>query len=410
MKDKNISLLLFLLQMYLIITLPCIPFNAWATNGTKVIANGAVSPMLGGTGVCEGQDTGVMFINPAGITKIGSRIDGAMELAFIDARLDTTQAQGNLGNPQGVQTSQADHVWLPHFGIADRIGESNIYYGFASALVNGLEVDYKRSKINPLLTHNDFDRHVQVYTIEMVPTIAYKPHNSVSLGVSAVGVLNRFAADIRNASYVENNGKDNGDHAWGIGFNVGAIYDVNDALSLGCAFKSMRWNQKFEEYTDTVQKINLPPEYIIGAAYKPTPAWLIESNVKFIHWRWVDRIRKAPDQGGYGWENQWVFSVGAQYELTERLSMRAGYNYGASPIKSDVVYANALSPLISEHHIGIGAGYKINEHWRIDGGYLHIINNRLSDNGQGDALSRSGANTDISLGVNSIYLGCSYTF
>ncbi|MBN1493329.1 MAG: aromatic hydrocarbon degradation protein, partial [Candidatus Omnitrophica bacterium] len=47
---------------------------AFAVNGSKLIGVGAVSPVMGGTGAVEPQDTAGIMINPATVTKMGKRI------------------------------------------------------------------------------------------------------------------------------------------------------------------------------------------------------------------------------------------------------------------------------------------------------------------------------------------------
>ncbi|MBU1862757.1 MAG: outer membrane protein transport protein, partial [Candidatus Omnitrophica bacterium] len=352
-----------------------------------------------------------MMINPAGITKIGNRIDLATEIAHIDMRKDTSQAPfAQFANAAGWDRSKADTIFIPHFGFAGKYRDSDVYYGLAAGVVSGLEVDYKNSRLSQAVTNNDYDRHVELYVTEFVPTVAYKPTEQLSVGLSGVAVLSRLKADIANSSLNETVGRDNGDHAWGIGFNVGTLYDVNDFASVGLSFKSMRWNERFNGYNDTLEKLNNPPEYIAGVALKPTDNLLFESNVKYIDWRWVDVTAKSPDHGGYGWENQWVFGFGAQYRAFERLKLRLGYSYGQSPIHPDVVYANVLSGLISEHHLGVGVGYQLSDHIELNAGWLHVFKNTIKENGMGDSKSRRGEGAQISLEIDSLYAGISYLF
>ncbi len=54
------------------------------------------------------------------------------------------------------------------------------------------------------------------------------------------------------------------------------------------------------------------------------------------------------------WKDQYVLALGGSYAISERLTVRAGYNYGRNPIPS----ATALPtfPAIVEHHIALGIG------------------------------------------------------
>lgn len=408
--NKNARKKCFLRALLLVVCVSIVPAAlVYASNGSKLVGSGAISPILGGTGCVEPQDTAAMMINPAGITKIGDRFDLAAEIALIDLRLDTSAVSPPYGNPRGVQSNRADCAVIPHSGFAARLKESPVYVGFALGMVSGFSVDYAYSRLDTATTGDAYDRRAELYQIEYVPTVAYRYADSFSVGLSLVGTFNRLETDTAKG-FAVNAGKDNGSHAWGLGFNVGAIYDINQYVSLGAAFKSMRWNQKFNEYHDIAYRVNGAPEYIFGIAIKPHPKILLEQNTKFIHWRAVDILRKSPEKGGFGWEDQWTFGVGLQYQALEGLRLRCGYNYGASQVKPDVVYANALAALISEHHMAFGLGYDVTKHITIDAGWLHVFRNRLVENGQGDAKSRIGQGSKVSLQVDTFYCGVSYRF
>jgi long-chain fatty acid transport protein len=399
----------FFTSIGIVFLIASVPSEVSAANGSKLLGSGAVSPIMGGTGCVEPQDTAAMMINPAGITKIGNRVDFAAELGLIDLRLDTSAVASPYGNPRGVQSNRADSALIPHSGFAARLHDSPLYVGFALGMVSGFSVDYAYSRLDTATTGDAYDRRAELYQIEYVPTVAYKHADSFSIGLSLVGTFNRLETDTAKG-FAVNAGNDNGSHAWGLGFNVGAIYDINDYVSLGASFKSMRWNQKFNEYHDIAYRVNGAPEYIFGIALRPHPKILIEQNTKFIHWRAVDILRKSPENGGFGWEDQWTFGLGLQYQVLETLRARCGYNYGASQVKPDVVYANALAALVSEHHLAFGLGYDVTKHITIDAGWVHVFRNRMLENGQGDAKSRIGQGTKVSLEVDAFYCGLSYRF
>ncbi|MFC1809386.1 OmpP1/FadL family transporter [Candidatus Omnitrophota bacterium] len=401
-----------LITIILVFSVLCMPQTVFAVNGSRLIGAGAVSPVMGGTGCVEPQDTSAMMINPAGITKIGNRVDAALEFALIDAKLDTSAAAHPwFRNSAGMQESKDGHIWLPHFGFSERYKDSDWYYGFATAIVSGLKVDYKSSRLSgAIITNNDFDKHIESYTVEFVPTVAYKPCEKLSLGASGVATMNYLKGDISTSAFTETEGRNHADMALGLGFNLGIIYDICDYLSAGFAFKSMRWNDEFHKYDDVAKEIDGAPEYIMGIALKPNHDLLIESNVKFIDWTAVDIFGHGPTNRGYGWRSQWVFGVGAQYNVSEKLKMRIGYCYGESPIKNNVLYANALLSLISEHHLGIGLGYQFNKNFSVDAGWIHTFKNSITETGLGDAYSVNGKGTVAQLGVDSFLLGFSYYF
>ncbi len=96
--------------------------------------------------------------------------------------------------------------------------------------------------------------------------------------------------------------------------------------------------------------------------------------------------------------------------MTDRFRLRLGYNYGRSPVRKDVLFANALSPLMAEHHLGLGFGYDLSERFSVDFGWVHTFTKTLTDDGSGDTFSQGGKGTTASLGIDSLILGVSYKF
>jgi len=75
----------------------------------------------------------------------------------------------------------------------------------------------------------------------------------------------------------------------------------------------------------------------------------------------------------FGWDDQIVYKVGAEFRPSDKLALRAGFNYGESPIKGgtilpatgmDAAFANYPFPAVSETHVTLGLGYQRTRTWR----------------------------------------------
>lgn len=381
--------------------------DAWATNGLYTQGPPVRSLSMGGTGAAAPQDASAAMINPAAVAKVGTRIDLGLDVAYLDVALDTSASAA--GNSHGYQETNARWAPIPQGAIAGRFGESDWYYGFAVGVVSGYELDYDYSRLNAAYTSNQFDNHASTFTFEFVPSIARTVGEKWTFGFSPVMTFNRLEANFANNSYQETVGHDNGSHAFGMGFNVGTIYDLNDNWSFGLSYNSIRWNQKLNEYKDIFKRFNGAPKYIAGIAYHDDK-WVIETDIKMIHWKACRMFGKPSSSRGLGWDNQVVVGVGIQRELTDRFRVRGGYNYGNSPIDEDNVFTNTMFPLINEHHMSLGAGYDLNDHVSIDMGWVHTFKNDMTDDGTGDAKSQVGRGSKIWAGVDSVQLGISYVF
>ena len=339
---------------------------ATATNGAKLIGVGGSSPIMGGTGLVEPQDTGSIHSNPAAVSKLGNRIDFSNELAIIDLKIDTAPAAGGaFANPLGIQKSKGEVFFAPNFGFSNQAGDdSNLYYGFAMGVTSGLKADFKNSRIT--FAANAFDKHIESATIEFTPAVAYKPTEKLAIGFSPVFTLKYLLTDLSTVQLTRTMGASKYQWATGGGFNLGAIYDITEHVSVAYAFQSPRWMSPFHDYEDTIHRLNGAPINTFGIAVKPNDKLLFEFNAKYIQWTWVKILKESPARGGFGWQDQWVFGIGTQYQIAEQLKLRAGYNYGRSPVRSNNLFANAISPLITEHHLGLGFRYDMTEQFNID--------------------------------------------
>jgi long-chain fatty acid transport protein len=89
---------------------------------------------------------------------------------------------------------------------------------------------------------------------------------------------------------------------------------------------------------------------------------------------------------GVGWQGIWVLATGAQFQLSDRLSLRAGYGFNENPIRDRDAFFNLGSPLITQHQVNIGCSYAIQEGLRTSFTFHHAFKNDI----QGQYQSFSG--------------------
>ena len=265
----------------------------------------------------------------------------------------------------------------------------------------GCGVDYEKSRLGSGITGNGFDKYTDYQFITIAPAVSYEVSKELSLGVAANFNFSSFATNAANSSYLETSGSNSMDHAYGGGFVVGAIYNLKK-IAFGLSYTSKQWMGSFRKYQDVVPQLDLPQQIAAGIAFRPTDKWLIETDFKWINWKGSQVLREIPSEGGFGWEDQYVYAIGSQYQLTPKIALRAGYSYGKTPIREDRVFANALFPSTVEHHLGLGIGIKTSAKSDFSLTYEHGFKNELTDNGTGDSYSANGKGTKIDLVCNAI--------
>jgi long-chain fatty acid transport protein len=188
---------------------------------------------------------------------------------------------------------------------------------------------------------------------------------------------------------VVSNGKD---YSFGAGVRVGALYQLNDAVSLGATYQSKNNMSKFDDYAlmfPNGGELDIPANYGLGIAFKASDKLDVAFDVTRIEYAKVDATGNAPslplfaaNAHGFGWDNQTVFKLGFAYKFSSDLTLRAGYNYGKSPIKLSPTNAsfnfNTLAPGIVERHLTLGFTKNLGADSSITGYYMHAFNNKAT--------------------------------
>ena len=64
---------------------------------------------------------------------------------------------------------------------------------------------------------------------------------------------------------------------------------------------------------------------------------------------------------GFGWKDQTVYKLGVRYKPNDKWTLRAGYNYGKSPVQDSQLLFNLLAPGVVEKHATLGFTYNLGE-------------------------------------------------
>jgi long-chain fatty acid transport protein len=130
--------------------------------------------------------------------------------------------------------------------------------------------------------------------------------------------------------------------------------------------------------TDVVSKMTLPDSILFGYSFKPTSKWTFNADVEWMNWSVINEEEIAltsetdPTRNfvlaGTPTPSDWVsaisLSVGAQYDVSERFRVRAGYYHHNSPISGATWQANI--PDSPSHGITLGFGYDFTKSLTLD--------------------------------------------
>ncbi|MCS6875283.1 MAG: outer membrane protein transport protein [Aquificaceae bacterium] len=417
---------------------------SFATNGDNLIGVSPASRGMGGIGV--GMPVGAtdsVFRNPAWMSYykgFNMSFGGIVFLPEVKARqrvfVDTDDANSNPNTvvlfDSNKQTSQSKLFVVPEVGIVHSISDK-LSLGLGAFGVSGMGVDYRNKLTNNQPSLNNM--HTNFQFMRVIPTLSYKVNEAISVAGAvhlAYGSLDMGAIMCINQ---DNDGVPGHPNCWnagggqsqtyGIGFQVGVAYNMGDFVYAGATYQSpvaMTYKRVFDSNGNNIfedLKLTQPQELAFGVGVKPVKNFKLGVDLRWINWSGAKGYKE------FQWDDQWVFALGGELKPVDKLALRAGYNYGKSPIKGgaksvsnqnripdlsarfrdfNIAWFNLIGfPAITEQHVTLGLGYEFTKNFGVDFAYKRAFNKkvRATDNaGMGMFVEAENAQSAYSIGLN----------
>jgi len=375
--------------------------NVFATNGDNLIGVGPTSRAMGGTGIAAPQDAiSAIFSNPAALSQLeGSQFNFAGTV--FSPSVEATVVSGMAGNWK--HDSQDSAYAVPAIGLSTPMNDK-MMFGIAAYGVSGMGVDYRNQ--DPMKTNT------KVSVMKFVPAVSYKA-GAFSYGAGLD--IDYQAADFGSGL----------SHNYAVGARLGAAYQL-EKWTFGATYVTKQNVEHKRIYDfdglgamaafngfDTL-KLASPAQYGFGAAYKGFDKWLFSADVKYIDWANADGYKD------FDWQSQTVFGLGVQNKTTEKLTLRAGWNYGKNPVKehnnfnpmgTTMVQGKAMNtfgyeyfrvigfPGVVENHITLGAGYEFNSKFALNLGYKKAFAKAIKETSSDGSIKSELSETAYDLGL-----------
>lgn len=361
-----------------------------AQHGPYLSGVGAGNRAMGGVGTALSLDpSGSLMWNPATLSGYQrSQLDFSVEALFPRTRLSSTIPPGALGNGfptrplSGTTDGEGGLFALPSFGLVWMPPESPLTFGFGVACVGGFGLNYPASPNNPVLSPQVptglgvGNLYAKYSLIEMTPTVSYRLNNNLSVGFSPILGFSEltfdpgfvFAPDDANGDgfFTYPNGQHTRNNLGG-GFQLGAYWQGDNGWNFGASYKSPIWFDRYRYFSaDEIGNprllkfgLNGAPIASAGISYTGIDKLAIGLDFRFIDFHNTRGLEKNTFEAtgalkGLGFDSVYVFGLGGSYQLTNRLTVRAGYSYSNSPIGPDTTFFNIASPLLIQHILSTG--------------------------------------------------------
>jgi long-chain fatty acid transport protein len=372
------------------------------------------------------EDASTVWFNPAGMMKLDeSQIVIVGHFISPDSpfsNINSTDAFGTpLSGPDddgGIDAFVANIYWVTAIdehmkfglGINAPFGLTTKYDDTWKGRYNAVETDLKTININPGIAYQVNDQlsigggvDVMLADVTLTSMIDFGALCVAQLGSTTCAAMGNIPQG--TDGYANLTG-DSYDH-FGYGFNLGLMYDIDEHTRLGVAWRSeikikvdgtanftvpgsMSFVQDAGLFINTglSAEVTLPQSFSVSVAHDMA-RWKLLADITWTGWSSFEELRivydnplQPPTVTTENWNDTFRYSVGADYALDEKWTIRGGLAYDETPIP-DAEHRTPRIPGNSRTWLSLGGSYHIDTAFIIDVGYSHLfvsntpINNTL---------------------------------
>ncbi|WP_085535312.1 OmpP1/FadL family transporter [Massilibacteroides vaginae] len=403
-------------RVLLFACLAMLPLSYAAAEGYQVNVQSTKQSGMGHVGAAMKLGAESMHFNPAGLGFLDKQIDLSVGAAGVFSKASYTTLDG------AKKFNSDNDPSTPLYAYAGFKIYDNLSAGISLNTPYGSAMNWGKNWAGAHLVQD-----ISLKAFSLQPTLSYRPFDRLSIGAGMMVMFGNFslsralfssgdmadlAAMVPQLAPLAEKYKDitpvyaelSGDAGIKLGFNVGAMFDVNDQLTVGVSYRS-KVNMEVGEGTAKIVYANeaeikqipglqippldmgylnaqlpLPSNFNVGATYKPNDKWLFSGELQFVGWGAYKSLNvkfyPEKDLGKYNisapknYENTIIYRAGAQYALTERFDLRLGAYFDESPVKSD--FLNPETPSMDKLGLTTGFSFRPAEAFSIDFAFNYV--------------------------------------
>ena len=370
---------------------------------------------MGHTGIALKLGAESMFFNPAGMAYMDKTLDLSGSVTGIMPTCTATVDGVDYTTDNGVSTPIGVHA---AFSIYD-----NLKGGISFYTPYGSSINWTDNWPGAVLNQNV---NLKVFTIQ--PTLAWAITPKFSIGAGAMiswgtvdlnkGLVTSETTDKAIAALktlgqlpeetpafgsttpasVNLNGKAD----MVVGFNVGAMYNITENLTVGASYRSqMKMKVKagdahvryanalaqgiLGESLDLINEANfkaeMPCPWVmgLGVSYKPVDRLTLAFDARLTGWHAYKRLdieflaeQLTPYNQNIAkkYKNSWCYSLGGQYAVTDRFDARLGLMVDTSPVNDK--YYNPETPGMTKIEPTVGLSFRPIPSLSIDLAFMYV--------------------------------------
>lgn len=364
---------------------------------------------MGHTGIALKLGSESQFFNPAGMAYLDNTIDLNASVTGISAHATATVDGKEYKTDNGISTP----IYInAAFKIYDRLSAGLAFY-----TPYGSAINWTKNWPGAVLSQD-----VKLKTFTLQPTVSYAFNDKFSIGVGAMitwgnvdlnkGLVSAASADkalaMQGSTYTFGSTTPasvnlNGDSKIAVGINVGALYNVNEKVSIGLNYRS-KMAMKVDagvasvDYTGgqvaeamlspTLNGIHnanfqaeMPCPWVLGlgVSYKPVSKLTLAFDARLTGWKTYKSLdieflsEQLTDMNQHitkNYKNSMTYALGAQYAVTDRFDARLGLMLDTTPVNNE--YYNPETPGMTKVEPTIGFSFRPIRNLSIDFGFIYV--------------------------------------
>ncbi|MCZ7564271.1 MAG: outer membrane protein transport protein [Burkholderiales bacterium] len=345
------------------------------------------------------QDASTAFTNPAGMTRLaGTQVLAGGQLMWLNNRFSVgSGSSAALGADDGGRALGANGFVPGGGAFVTHSLSPDLRIGFAVAGNFGSILDYDDTWVGRYRVQD-----ATILGISFVPSIAYRVNDKLSVGAGVNAMYGVFKQQVAINNVVP--GTPDGqlkldDNAWGLGANLGLMYDVTPATRIG-----LTWNSRVElDFEAPAQfsglgpgfsglfgarglldaqvklGVKVPQQVMASVLTQLDERWALLGNVGWQQWSEFGEVEVGVENTlnpvglttALDFKDTWHVAVGAQLRVSDTWKLNFGVAYDSGFQSSDDV--SPLLPVNAAWRFGVGGEQQVSKvmKWGIAGELLY---------------------------------------
>ena len=364
------------------------------------------------------DDASTIYFNAANMTNLnGAQMNAAAHVLKPNADLNNNGSTGlaatgeNPGNPYDAEV-------IPNLFAATPILDGKAWIGAGITAPFGLANDYGETWFGRYDSTS-----TDLKTIDFQPSVAFNATEWLSVGL---GVNVQYAdAELKSASRVTSDGISTlRGNDISFGYTASLLAQPNDKLDIGMNYRSgitheldgsisLVGSGGADFNTSGTATLGLPDIATFGAGYDVNDRFRVMGQATWFGWNNFQNITARNDAGTtlsqvvQNYKTTWAYAIGAEYDVNEEWTVRAGYQYDETPTRD--LYRTSRTPDGDRNWFSAGATYRMNDQIDLDlaATYIDISEEKINVS-RNSGFAQVSATSEGSVGI--VALGMTYKF